>query len=152
MTLHNAFEALSTEATLAALKGVADSILTASANIEAAVEALNAKVTEVDTAELATDATAAAIRDMTDTIVTALQGIQSRLARLNKSGVLEVTHDPALGAVTVLPTNGVGTNWLMGTNRSLQDVTSLTVCARSHEPFQFSNMGALHLYDKITVS
>lgn len=150
MTMRNAFEDLSTEATLAALKTVADSILVASNNIKTAVEELNTKTTAVNTTALAQQETVAAINDLADTMTHLISGVSAKMGVINKLGVLHVTADPSAG-LTVIPAGNYNTgNNVMA--RTTTDPATLSYLYRSNEPWSFSNMGALHLYDGIQIS
>lgn len=98
----------------------------------------------------ATDAMVAAIRDMEDTLVTQLQMIAGLFPRKNKLGELEVIAGQSSGHF-VTASNTVG-GYVSGIKRSNPDAAGLDFMFRHHEIFQFSNMGALHLYNGITIS
>jgi hypothetical protein len=140
------------------------------------VEALNAKAIEINTGDVAgtvnvsnfpeiqavslssiplpagaaTDAMVTAIRDMEDTLVTQLQAMISKMPRVSKVGQIEVMGGDNGGTGAFTTQLSEYTNNHVSSVR--RDLGTAAMFYRTHEPVQFANMGALHLYNGITIS
>lgn len=127
-------------ATLAALETV-----TANTGIAQPLtdSALRASPVQVNVPGVATDAVVQAIAQLSDTLLYMVASILEKMPRVDAADRLVVTHSESNPTVSLASAQTLAT---------LSDQTNIGGRSAAHMTYAMANAGALHIYDKITVS